>query len=44
MMKDVCLTEKCLTEKSQELKYSLIWAGLWIAALAALLLMPAFGR
>jgi len=38
-MKDVCIAEK-----NRDLSYSLIWAALWIAALAALLLVPTFTR
>jgi len=39
MTKDVCITGK-----DRDLSYSLIWAALWIAALASLLLVPAFSR
>lgn len=38
-MKDICIAER-----SRDLKYSLIWAGLWIVALMALLVLPALGR
>lgn len=38
------MKEACISEPNRDLKYSLIWAGLWIVALAALLLLPALGR
>ena len=38
-MKDICIAEQ-----NRDLKYSLIWAGLWIVSLVALLLLPSLGR
>ena len=43
-MKDICIADEGFAEKNRELKYSLIWAGLWIVALVALLVLPVLGR
>ncbi len=43
-MKDICIAEEGVAEKIRELKYSLIWTGLWIVALMALLVLSALGR
>jgi hypothetical protein len=42
-MKDFCIANEGFAEKERELKYSLIWAGLWIVALMALLVLPVLG-
>jgi len=43
-MTNICTTENGVTQQSRELKYSLIWAAMWVVALMALLVLPALGR
>jgi hypothetical protein len=41
---ECAMKDTCITENQQEPKYFLVWIGLWIAALAVLLLLPALGQ
>lgn len=43
-MNDTYIANEGFAEKNRELKCSLIWAGLWVVALVALLVLPAMGR
>jgi hypothetical protein len=43
-MKHICIADEGFVEKNRDIRYSLIWAGLWIVALMALLALPAVGR
>jgi len=43
-MNDICIQENGVAKKNRDLKYSLVWAAMWVVALAALLVLPALGR
>jgi hypothetical protein len=43
-MKDICIEQNGVVEQDRDVKYSLIWAALWIVSLVALLVLPAIGR
>jgi hypothetical protein len=43
-MKDICIQPNGVAENNRDLKYSLIWAALWVVSLMALLGLPALGR
>jgi hypothetical protein len=43
-MKDICIQQNGVAGNDRDLKYSLIWAALWVVSLMALLGLPALGR
>jgi hypothetical protein len=43
-MKDICIEQTGVAEQNRDLKYSLIWAALWVVSLVALLILPTVGR